>query len=53
MSVLRGGTPYRTKGLTSAFERKHATRGAEHAGGEEWLAVGRLMRRGGCCTSIA
>ncbi|MFF3698669.1 amidohydrolase family protein [Streptomyces sp. NPDC002221] len=44
--VLRGGVPYRTADLVSAFqphERHPAARS------EDWLEVGRLMRRDGCC----
>ncbi|MFF1637489.1 amidohydrolase family protein [Streptomyces sp. NPDC058246] len=45
VSVLRGGTPYETADLVAAFEpssRSAATR-------DDWLDVGRLMRRDGCC----
>ncbi|MFK4069823.1 amidohydrolase family protein [Streptomyces sp. NPDC029674] len=45
VSVLRGGTPYTTEELTSAFERQ----GEDEA---YWLKVGRLMRRDGCCTPV-
>ncbi|MFF4350157.1 amidohydrolase family protein [Streptomyces sp. NPDC001530] len=47
VSVLRGGTPYETADLVAAFEpasRRAATR-------DDWLEVGRLMRRDGCCDS--
>ncbi|WP_369251634.1 amidohydrolase family protein [Streptomyces sp. R41] len=47
VSVLRGGTPYETADLVAAFEpssRPAATR-------DDWLEVGRLMRRDGCCGS--
>ncbi|MEV7192463.1 amidohydrolase family protein [Streptomyces sp. NPDC093510] len=43
VSVLRGGTPYTTEDLTSAFEQRRKDDEAY------WLKVGRLMRRGGCC----
>ncbi|MFJ2556100.1 MULTISPECIES: amidohydrolase family protein [unclassified Streptomyces] len=47
VSVLRGGVPYTTEDLVAAFDTP-ARRTA--AGGEDdWLAVGRLMRRDGCC----
>ncbi|GGU05934.1 amidohydrolase family protein [Streptomyces violascens] len=44
--VLRGGVPYTTTDLVSAFEphERHAA-----AKAEDWLEVGRLMRRDGCC----
>ncbi|MGW2813746.1 amidohydrolase family protein [Streptomyces sp. NPDC001415] len=44
--VLRGGVPYTTADLVSAFEphERHAM-----AKAEDWLEVGRLMRRDGCC----
>ncbi|GAA0585479.1 amidohydrolase family protein [Streptomyces crystallinus] len=45
--VLRGGVPYETAELVAAFERRQPERHA--ADDEEWLSVGRLMRRGGCC----
>ncbi|MFD5703531.1 amidohydrolase family protein [Streptomyces lasiicapitis] len=45
VSVLRGGIPYETDDLVAAFppadRHKHA--------GPDWLDVGRLMRRDGCC----
>lgn len=48
VSVLRGGVPYTTEELVAAFEPA-----ARHAGRadapEDWLEVGRLMRRDGCC----
>ena len=45
-AVLRGGVPYTTADLVAAFEphERHAA-----ARGEDWLEVGRLMRRDGCC----
>ncbi|MFH8610699.1 amidohydrolase family protein [Streptomyces sp. NPDC018029] len=43
VSVLRGGTPYTTEELTSAFDRQRVDEAY-------WLKVGRLMRRDGCCT---
>ncbi|MFJ2172437.1 amidohydrolase family protein [Streptomyces sp. NPDC087851] len=47
VSVLRRGVPYTTEDLVAAFDTP-ARRTA--AGGEDdWLAVGRLMRRDGCC----
>ncbi|MGW1745752.1 amidohydrolase family protein [Streptomyces sp. NPDC002092] len=46
VSVLRGGVPYTTEELIAAFEPSAArTRAAE----EDWLGLGRLMRRDGCC----
>ncbi|MEV0224917.1 amidohydrolase family protein [Streptomyces sp. NPDC050704] len=48
VSVLRGGVPYTTDDLVAAYEPT-----ARRAAGdeEEWLDVGRLMRRDGCCDS--
>ncbi|MFE7172641.1 amidohydrolase family protein [Streptomyces sp. NPDC057616] len=46
VAVLRGGVPYTTEELTAAFEptsRRTATTD------EHWLAVGKSMRRDGCC----
>ncbi|MER5210242.1 amidohydrolase family protein [Streptomyces sp. NPDC002838] len=46
VSVLRGGVPYTTEELVAAFEPSaRRTTAAE----EDWLGVGRLMRRDGCC----
>ncbi|MFD9792740.1 amidohydrolase family protein [Streptomyces sp. NPDC059070] len=45
VAVLRGGTPYATDELVASFGHPEPGR-ADH---EEWLAAGRLMRRGGCC----
>ncbi len=44
--VLRAGVPYTTDALVAEFEphERHAAAGAEN-----WLEVGRLMRRDGCC----
>ncbi|MGP4052120.1 amidohydrolase family protein [Streptomyces sp. 2A115] len=47
VSVLRGGVPYTTDDLVAAYEP--ATRPAR--GDDDWLDVGRLMRRDGCCDS--
>jgi imidazolonepropionase-like amidohydrolase len=47
VSVLRGGMPYTTEDLVAAYEP--AARQA--AGEDDWLEVGRLMRREGCCDS--
>ncbi|MFE4859077.1 amidohydrolase family protein [Streptomyces sp. NPDC056670] len=44
--VLRGGVPYTTADLVSAFQ-PHERHPAAKA--EDWLEVGRLMRREGCC----
>ncbi|WP_030940802.1 amidohydrolase family protein [Streptomyces sp. NRRL S-646] len=46
VSVLRGGVPYTTEELVAAFE---PTAGAATAAEEDWLGMGRLMRRDGCC----
>ncbi|MFD5747317.1 amidohydrolase family protein [Streptomyces sp. NPDC127033] len=47
VAVLRGGVPYATEDLVAAFETP--ARRAPAGGDGEWLAVGRLMRRDGCC----
>ncbi|MET9912781.1 amidohydrolase family protein [Streptomyces sp. NPDC006476] len=46
VAVLRGGVPYTTEELTAAFEP--AARSTVEAE-EDWLAMGRLMRRDACC----
>ncbi|MFF4502757.1 amidohydrolase family protein [Streptomyces sp. NPDC001401] len=46
VSVLRGGVPYTTEELIAAFE---PPAGAATAAEEDWLGMGRLMRRDGCC----
>ncbi|MGW1559660.1 amidohydrolase family protein [Streptomyces sp. NPDC002144] len=46
VAVLRGGAPYTTAELTAAFEP--AARSTAEVG-EDWLAMGRLMRRDACC----
>ncbi|GHH41143.1 Tol biopolymer transport system component [Streptomyces umbrinus] len=49
VSVLRGGVPYATDDLVAAY-KPVPERAARHAAGEDdWLDVGRLMRRDGCC----
>lgn len=49
VSVLRGGVPYTTEDLVAAYQPV-PERAARHAAGEDdWLDVGRLMRRDGCC----
>ncbi|MEV7392972.1 amidohydrolase family protein [Streptomyces sp. NPDC091215] len=46
VAVLRGGVPYTTAELTAPFETvTRRTAAAE----QDWLEVGRLMRRDGCC----
>ncbi|KUF17947.1 amidohydrolase [Streptomyces silvensis] len=45
VSVLRGGVPYDTADLVSAFPAPPR----HERGGGDWLEVGRLMRRDGCC----
>ncbi|MDX3643998.1 amidohydrolase family protein [Streptomyces sp. MB09-02B] len=48
VSVLRGGTPYTTEELVAAY--RPSARRVKAAGTEEdWLEVGRTMRRDGCC----
>ncbi|MCX5246751.1 amidohydrolase family protein [Streptomyces sp. NBC_00201] len=46
VAVLRGGVPYTTEELVSAFEPT-----ARHTAvsRDDWLETGRLMRRDGCC----
>ncbi|NGO43737.1 amidohydrolase family protein [Streptomyces ureilyticus] len=53
VSVLRGGVPYTTEDLVASYEPA-TRRSEEHPPGnsmekEDWLEVGRLMRREGCC----
>ncbi|MEU1332901.1 amidohydrolase family protein [Streptomyces sp. NPDC005865] len=51
VSVLRGGTPYATDDLTSAYERRPKSgAGTDTKDAAHWLAAGHLMRRDGCCT---
>ncbi|MBA2811066.1 PD40 domain-containing protein [Streptomyces sp. KM273126] len=46
VSVLRGGVPYTTEELVTAFEPSaRRTTAAE----DDWLGVARRMRRDGCC----
>ncbi|MEU6141237.1 amidohydrolase family protein [Streptomyces sp. NPDC047081] len=45
-SVLRGGVPYTTEELVDSFEPAATRTTAAH---DDWLEVGRLMRREGCC----
>ncbi|MEE1759901.1 amidohydrolase family protein [Streptomyces sp. SP18BB07] len=47
-SVLRGGTPFTTEELVAAY-RPAAPRAKAAGTEEDWLEVGRLMRRDGCC----
>ncbi|MDT0470596.1 amidohydrolase family protein [Streptomyces sp. DSM 41014] len=49
VSVLRGGVPYTARELVAAFTTGARRAAADAGGGEDWLAVGRLMRREGCC----
>lgn len=48
VSVLRGGTHYTTEDLVAAY-RPAARRAKAAEAEEDWLEVGRLMRRDGCC----
>ncbi|UUU26786.1 amidohydrolase family protein [Streptomyces sp. DSM 40750] len=48
VSVLRGGTPYTTEELVAAY-RPTARRAKAAETEEDWLEIGRLMRRDGCC----
>ncbi|MCF3119619.1 PD40 domain-containing protein [Streptomyces arenae] len=52
VSVLRGGTPYTTKDLTSAFEGRPRSGAGPHAEEDHWLKAGHLMRRDGCCAPV-
>jgi imidazolonepropionase-like amidohydrolase len=52
VSVLRGGTPYVTEDLVAAFEPPSKVSASERRRAvteDDWLEVGRLMRRDGCC----
>ncbi|MFE4867441.1 amidohydrolase family protein [Streptomyces sp. NPDC056682] len=44
-AVLRGGVPYSTADLVAAFQPHERHAPTSH----DWLEVGRLMRRDGCC----
>ncbi|MFF4909475.1 amidohydrolase family protein [Streptomyces sp. NPDC001260] len=46
VAVLRGGVPYTTEELVAAFEPTARRTAADD---NDWLAMGRLMRRDGCC----
>ncbi|MEU6260285.1 amidohydrolase family protein [Streptomyces sp. NPDC047043] len=46
VAVLRGGMSYSTEQLVAAFEPSARRTSAAT---EDWLDLGRLMRRGGCC----
>ncbi|MGW2517346.1 amidohydrolase family protein [Streptomyces sp. NPDC001617] len=46
VAVLRGGVPYTTEELVKAFE---PTARRTVAAEDDWLELGRLMRRDGCC----
>ncbi|MFE1982347.1 amidohydrolase family protein [Streptomyces mirabilis] len=52
VSVLRGGTPYVTQDLVAAFEppsKVSASARWRDVTEDDWLEVGRLMRKDGCC----
>ncbi|WP_235882632.1 amidohydrolase family protein, partial [Streptomyces apricus] len=49
VAVLRGGVPYTTDGLVAAYEPLSPAVARGVADEEDWLGVGRLMRREGCC----
>lgn len=52
VSVLRGGTPYVTQDLVAAFEPPSKVSASERwrdVTEDDWLEVGRLMRKDGCC----
>ncbi|MEU6818986.1 amidohydrolase family protein [Streptomyces atriruber] len=65
VSVLRGGTLYRTEDLTAAFERRQKRQRQRQEGAgttapnttardeSYWLEAGRLMRRDGCCAPVS
>ncbi|MGP9022544.1 amidohydrolase family protein [Streptomyces sp. BR1] len=48
VAVLRGGVPYVTEELVASFAHPAAAP-RRAAAADDWLAVGRLMRRDGCC----
>ncbi|MFD9908870.1 amidohydrolase family protein [Streptomyces sp. NPDC059063] len=48
VAVLRGGTRYETKELVAAFTPA-ARKAPRDLQGVDWLTVGRLMRKDGCC----
>ncbi|MFS8201563.1 amidohydrolase family protein [Streptomyces sp. CWNU-52B] len=54
VAVLRGGVPYTTADLVAAYEpgsspARSSPAGSRAPGEDDWLEVGRLMRREGCC----
>ncbi|WP_328498383.1 amidohydrolase family protein [Streptomyces sp. NBC_00414] len=49
VAVLRGGVPFTTDDLVAAYEPVSVPAARRAAGEADWLEVGRLMRREGCC----
>ncbi|MEU9187239.1 amidohydrolase family protein [Streptomyces sp. NPDC048484] len=52
VGVLRGGVPYTTDDLVAAYEPLPSPASRRAAGEDDWLQVGRLMRREGCCGTL-
>lgn len=48
-SVLRGGVPFRQADLVGSYPAPRATAGPAARALEEWLEVGRQLRRDSCC----
>ncbi|WNE95577.1 amidohydrolase family protein [Streptomyces luomodiensis] len=49
VSVLRGGVPYERRELVGSFPGAGATAAPHGRPAEEWLEVGRRLRRDSCC----
>ncbi|WP_372458402.1 amidohydrolase family protein [Streptomyces niphimycinicus] len=49
VSVLRGGVPYQQRELVESFPGAGAAAAPHGRSADEWLEVGRLLRRDSCC----
>ncbi|MFJ1997205.1 amidohydrolase family protein [Streptomyces asiaticus] len=49
VSVLRGGVPYEQRDLVESFPGAGAAAAPHGKSADEWLEVGRLLRRDSCC----
>lgn len=49
VSVLRGGVPYEQRELVESFPGAGAAAAPHGRSADEWLEVGRLLRRDSCC----
>ncbi|GAA1116583.1 amidohydrolase family protein [Streptomyces javensis] len=50
VSVLRGGVPYEQRELVESFPGAGAAAAPHGKSADEWLEVGRLLRRDSCCS---